>query len=358
MERRRLHTAASWARTKHQLHLHGLQQSVEALGSETTRLGTLGYESHEMIGELQARFTALATAVSELPAVFQQSVSELAEGQAKVEADLVHCRQYTRAACDELRELFRDVRETCTAAAEARVAPLSERIGRIEAEQAVLGASLQQLTLAATSWEQQERRLRHVEARVSAAHALASDGGARLEHAEALLSEHAQQLLVVAGASRAMELEWERRRAQADADAALLARLVAEVGTERNASAQRVATVAQQAEAAREMASGVKGVAAQHDTELARAASAAAKLGGDVRQLRADLGEELASVRTTAGRTEALAERLEAALASHEGAMAKQLRALEQRCESVSYSVKFLGESVHVAVPIAADLTR
>ena len=43
----------------------------------------------------------------------QATLQELADGQAKVQEDLAHTRQYVRERCASVHELVRDVREQC-----------------------------------------------------------------------------------------------------------------------------------------------------------------------------------------------------------------------------------------------------
>ena len=64
-------TSASWARANQEQWLHDLKQRVDKIGLSTARTAALEDDHSREIGALHAQHRALATAVSELPVVFQ-----------------------------------------------------------------------------------------------------------------------------------------------------------------------------------------------------------------------------------------------------------------------------------------------
>lgn len=346
------HTATSWARVNHDLQFRSVVAKVEALAEETRRTQSQEAESRQAISYLQARLHALAAAVGELPAVFQGSVREVVAEQERLRADLVLCRQQMREHRTEVTSILEEARRASHAAAEAEHAALRERLGAVESMLEAAVAQQQKLHAEAVEWDQQRRRLEHEEARTAEVRQRVHAVAPRLDGVEGLLHEHAQQLQVLAGGVKAMEHEWTRRRKQADADTAAVARVSAAVEQDRAELREQVAAASKRVDEHTQRTSAVEGIVGQLQALIQQAGAGVSTVDHEVRRLREQCTDQMEQLQVAVARAEESVDAGAQAQVAQELARARDARAVQQKLDAFTHALRVLSERLDVPLPM------
>ena len=197
------HTLASWARVNHESHLKKLALTVEALTEHADRTSADLTDTHEMVAYLQSRLHALSSAVAELPFVFQESVSDLVESHEQMRAELQAVRNQQREERAASREACAELRGLIEQSANARHAGVVARLEALESARAASDGK-EQAAHTAAAIESQHRRVRAVEAGLTACQVEASQSSTQLEGVETAVRSHEQALRMLSSAAQTM----------------------------------------------------------------------------------------------------------------------------------------------------------